>query len=177
MYLIRIIASMLGVAHDTYSWDKSNIEIINGFKDMFSYEEQIILMNCYIKQKIVTYYTLKNYLKHMNIKKQSITLYRGINVPFDHKTYASCNVESWTASMNSAFIFARESGYVISQEIPINRIFAGKRSTFKNKQHNMYRNNGFYVNREHEYIVEHLEELILLKADQNVHLVMDKEIN
>ena len=43
-----------------------------------------------------------------------------------------------------------------------NNIFAGFRSTFKNKPNNIYRNNGFYVRREHEMIVENIEYKYLL---------------
>lgn len=56
------------------------------------------------------------------------------------------------------------NGYVISKTYPISSIFAGFSSTFKNKPNNIYRHNGFYVRREHEMIVENIEQKYLKKG-------------
>ena len=56
------------------------------------------------------------------------------------------------------------NGYVLSKNYPLSSIFAVFRSKFKNKPNNIYRHNGFYVRREHEMIVENIEQKYLKKG-------------
>ena len=107
----------------------------------------------------------------------SITLYRGINQAY-HKSnaYLFTGLESWTMNKNTAYHFARINGYVIEKDFPISHIFAGKRSTFKNQAHNLYRNNGFFVRRESEMIVENFEKEYDCRNMQHISLAIDNEI-
>ena len=116
-----------------------------------------------MKQKTVTYYTLRKYLKKIiKTNKLSITLYRGVRHDGELKEYLFSGLECWSTNPNIAERFAKNDGYVICKEYPISSIFAGFRSTFKNKPNNIYRHNGFYVRREHEMIVENIEQSYLL---------------
>ena len=143
--------------NDQVTFDSAEEQHMLEVVGALSREQQVLNMRCYMKQKVVTYSTLKKYL--IKIRKQedmSITLYRGFCHEGEVKEYLFSGLECWSTTPRIAERFAKNGGYVISKVYPISSIFAGFRSTFKNKPNNMYRHNGFYVRREHEMIVENI---------------------
>lgn len=177
MFRLKLAAMSMGFTNNIVSFDSQREREFIEFIDDIPEEEQILMMRCYLKQKAVTYVTLSNYLKE--IKKtevMTIKLYRGINTLYHNEKYACLGLESWTTNINNAYKFARTDGYVIEKEYPIAQIFAGSRSTFKNKSHNLYRNNGYCVRRENEMIVENIEKSLDCSDGKNIHLAIDNEV-
>jgi len=178
MIKIKLASMSLGLTNDIFTFKPEEERRILSVIDKYSEEEQLKMISCYIKQKLVTYLTLKNYLKNMGVDNNyRITLYRGINTEYnDSNKYLFSGMEAWTSNIDIAYRFARDGGYVIEKEYDISQIFAGRRSTFKNGVHNIYKNNGFFVRREHEMIVENIDYEYDCSKGNNVKLVIDKDI-
>lgn len=175
MTRLKLAAMSLGLTNNIFTFDQAKEREMLKLVGSYSKDEQLLVMRCYMKQKAVTYLTLKKYLK--NIKKtdsMSIELYRGIRGVYDGQKYSHSGLECWTTNIDIAARFTSGGGFVIKKSYPITQIFTGNRSTFKNKQHNIYRNNGFYVRREHEMIVENIVEEY--DCVSNVYVCIDKEI-
>lgn len=172
MYLLKLAAINLGFTNNVFSYD-ANVEkqILDQLKTI-SKDEQILLMGCYLKQKLVSYITLKNYLNHKS--QTTITLYRGIKSSWTGKDYMSVGLESWTTDLNVAYKFATESGYVIEKNFPIEQIFISQCSCFKNRGETKNKN-GFFVRIEKEYIVENIENRYEIKQEQ-IHTWTDREV-
>lgn len=135
------------------------------------------MLRCYIKQKTVSYATMYNYLHNVRkTDKMAIKLYRGINVPYKNEKYMFSGLESWTTNINIAYRFARNDGFILEREYPIDQIFAGKRSTFKSQSNHIYRHRGFYIRRESEMIVENFETIFECSEGNGIRLVINKEI-
>ena len=178
MILLKLAAINLGITNDIFAFDSQKEEKILERVERIPEDLQLLVMRCYLKQKLITYLTLCNYLQ--NIKKDDkmvLTLYREINTPYDYDntSYIHTGLESWTTSIDSAYKFARKNGYVIEKEYPISQIFISPRSSFKNIKNRKLRNNGFYVRREHEIIVENNLNIYEYKEHQ-IYLVSDREV-
>lgn len=155
---LKLSAMSLGLTNTYFTFNPELEDKIEKYIRTIPIEEQELSARCYIKQKVVTYYTLRNYLKTIKKSKdKSIILYRGLSNTEPKDKLMLVGMESWTLSYETAHRFAGNNGIVVDKEYDINQIFAGYRSTFKNRPNNMYRNNGFYVRREHEMIVENIE--------------------
>lgn len=177
MIRIKLAAMALGLTNNVFTFDPDKEDIILSKLQHFTKQDQLLMMSCYVKQKTVTYLTLKKYLTDIRKTNQmSIKLYRGINSPYNEEIYKFCGMESWTTNINIAYRFARNEGFIIEKDYPITRIFAGKRSTFKNRQNNLYINNGFFVNREHEMIVENFENEYSDINVKNIKFSIDNDI-
>lgn len=177
MIKLKLAAMSLGLTNNVFTFDKEKEEKILAQIETESEDEQILMMRCYMKQKVVTYVTLRNYL--LNIRKtnkMAVTLYRGMNVPYQNQNYLFSGMESWTSNINIAYRFAGEEGFVLEKDYPIDQIFAGKRSTFKCRENNLYRHKGFYVRRESEMIVENFQKALECNNGQGVRLSVDNEI-
>ncbi len=178
MNQIKLAAMSLGIVNNVFTFDrdveKDIIKSIQGISE----EQQILMMRCYLKQKMVTYVTLDNYLRNVRKdKSKTIVLYRGLNnKPNSNGKYFFASMEAWSSSYDMAYRFARSGGYVITKEYPISKVFAGMRSTFKNKENNIYRNNGYFVRREREMIVENSEECYDYGSTNNFFLPFDKDV-
>ncbi len=175
MTKLKLAAMSLGLTNNIFTFDQKREREMLKMASSYSRDEQLLVMRCYMKQKVVTYLTLKRYL--INIKKtdlMSIELYRGIKGTYNGQKYSHNGLECWTTSIDIAERFTGGDGFVIKKSYPITQIFTGNRSTFKNRQHNIYRNNGFYVRREHEMIVENIVEEY--DCTSNVYVCIDKEI-
>lgn len=157
---IKLAAMSLGLTNNVFTIDVNRENEIK--KEILSIPrfEQKLTARCYLKQKVATYFTMKNYLKIIkDTEELEITLYRGMANRYDGTKYLHKGMESWTLSLEKAMVFAGEYGFVIEKRYSLYELFAGFRSTYKNMQHNIYRNNGFFVRREHEIIVENMEEI------------------
>lgn len=177
MIKLKLAAMSLEATNNIFTFNKDLEEKILVLIKQESKEEQILMMRCYIKQKVVTYATMYNYLK--NVKKTDkmvITLYRGINTPYKNGKYMFSGMESWTTNINIAYRFARDDGFVLEKEYPIDQIFAGKRSTFKNQSDNIYRHRGFYIRRESEMIVENFKTILDCSEGKGVKLAINNQI-
>lgn len=164
MLQIKLAAMSLGLTNKVFTFEYEEEKRMLEIAKNLSMDQQILNMRCYMKQKVVTYYTLKKYLKEVKKSGElSITLYRGVKHEGELKKYLFSGLESWTTSQSIAERFAKNKGYVIIKTYPIDSIFAGNRSTFKNKCSNIYIHNGFFVRREHEMIVENIESSYLLR--------------
>lgn len=120
---------------------------------------------------------MRNYLQNVQkTDKMAITLYRGINIPYENQKYLFAGLESWTTDIEIAYKFARNEGFVLQRDYPINQIFAGKRSTFKNLLNRSCQYSGFYVRREKEMIVENFENEWDLNIEKDIKLAIEKEI-
>lgn len=174
---LKLAAMSLEATNNIFTFDKDLEERILDTINLKSKEEQLLMMSCYIKQKAVTYATLYNYLHNVRkTDKMSITLYRGINTPFKKEKYMFSGMESWTTNLNIAYRFARSGGFVLEKEYPIDQIFAGKRSTFKNQANCGYEHRGLYIRRESEMIVENYETIFDCSEGKGVRFAVDKEI-
>lgn len=175
MIRLKLAAMSLGMTNTVFTFDaEKERQMISEIKN-YSREEQLLVMSCYMKQKAVTYVTMLNYLKDIRkTDKMSIELYRGINTEYKGEKYLFSGLECWSASVESAMRFAAGNGYVIKKEYQISQIFSGIRSAYKNKPNNMYRNNGFYVRREHEMIIENSEKEY--DCSGNIILSVDRDI-
>lgn len=176
MVRIKLAAMSLGLVNDKFTFNNEKMQQILNDISKISPQEQIAMMRCYLKQKIVTYVTLKNYNKIIRDNSNKVVLYRGINTSYVGNKYYHTSMESWTTNINTAYRFAKEGGYIIIKEYPISRIFAGQRSTFKNQEHQLYIHNGYFVRREHEMIVENSEECYDIDIKKNVILSIDKDV-
>lgn len=175
MIKLKLAAMSLGMTNNVFTFDTGKEEHIISEITKYSHDEQLLVMRCYIKQKAVTYAIMLNYLKDVKkTDKMSIELYRGINTKYEGKNYLFSGLECWSTRPESAMRFAAGEGYVIKKEYPISKIFAGVRSTYKNKFNNIYRNNGFYVRREHELLVENDE--LDYDCSGNIILSVDRDI-
>lgn len=175
MLRLKLAAMSLGKTNTTFTFDAEKEKQIISEIGKYSKEEQLLVMQCYMKQKAVTYVTMLNYLKDIRkTDKMCIELYRGINTKYEGDKYLFSGLESWSTNIDSAMKFTAGNGYVIKREYPISKLFTGVRSTYKNKSNNIYKNNGFYVRREHEIIVENDE----IEYDCNGHIILsvDSEI-
>ena len=175
MTRLKLAAMSLGLTNNIFTFDPESERKMLEMVVSYTKEEQLLAIRCYMKQKAVTYLTLEKYLK--NIKKQddmTIELYRGIRGTYDGQNYSHTGLECWTTSIDIANKFTRGQGYIVKKTYPITQIFAGNRSTFKNRPHNIYRNNGFYVRREHEMIVENIAEQYDCK--NNIYIGVDGDI-
>lgn len=175
MIRLKLAAMSLGMTNNVFTFDaEKEKQVISEIKK-YSQDEQLLVMSCYMKQKTVTYMTMFNYLKAIRkTDKKSIELYRGINTEYKGEKYLFSGLECWSTSVDSAMRFAGGNGYVIKKEYQISQIFSGTRSTYKNKANNMYRNNGFYVRREHEMIIENYEQQY--DCSGNIILSVDRDI-
>ena len=175
MIRLKLAAMSLGLTNNIFTFDQQIAREMCSEAKKYSIDEQMLVMRCYMKQKAVTYLTLKKYLK--NVKKtdsMSIELYRGVKGEYCGQNYSHSGLECWTTNIDIAERFATGNGFVIRKQYPITQIFAGNRSTFKNRQHNIYKYNGFYVRREHEMIVENLDEQY--ECSGKVDVCIDKDI-
>lgn len=177
MVELKLAAMSLEATNNIFTFDKDLEEKILNLISLQSKAAQLLMMSCYIKQKAVTYATLYNYLHNIRkTNKMSITLYRGINTPYKNEKYLFSGMESWTTNMDIAYRFARDEGFVLEKEYPIDQIFACKRSTFKNQMERLYEHRGFYIRRESEVIVENYETIFDCSEGKGVRLAVDKEI-
>lgn len=179
MIKLKLAAMSLGVTNNIFTFDEEREKNILYFiqTEKFSEQQQLLMMRCYIKQKIVTYITLRNYLQNVkHTDKMTIKLYRGINAPYLNQKYTFSGMESWTRNINVAYKFAGDGGFVLEKEYPIDQIFAGMRSTFKNKRYRTFEHNGFYVRREREMIVENYMEELDCSNGNGVLLAENREI-
>lgn len=175
MIRLKLAAMSLGMTNNVFTFDSEKEKQMILEMQEYTQEEQLLVMRCYMKQKTVTYITMLNYLRDIKkTDKMSIELYRGIRSEYKGENYLFSGLECWSTSMEIAMRFASGSGYVIRKEYPISQIFSGVRSTYKNNSNNLYRNNGFYVRREHEMIVENLE--TEYKCNDSVILSVDSDI-
>lgn len=175
MIQLKLAAMSLGLSNNVFTYDYEEEQRMLAVAGSLTREQQNLNIRCYMKQKVVTYSTLKKYL--VKVKKQeemSITLYRGFKHDGEAKKYLFSGLECWSTSPYIAERFAKNGGYVLQIEYPISSIFAGFRSTFKNKPNNIYRYNGFYVRREHEMIVENIEPSTLLDDNNSYRPVCDE---
>lgn len=164
MTQLKFAAMSLGLTNKILTYDQKQEEDMLAIASELSEDEQLLNARCYLKQKAVTYSTMKKYLVNVKKKKDmTIELYRGVRIEGEVYEYSHSGLECWTTSPYIAEKFARQGGYVIKKEYPISSIFAGNRSTFKNRSNNLYRHNGFYVRREHEIIVENIDTQYILK--------------
>ena len=155
---IKLAAMSLGLTNNFFTINPNKEKEIIDVIEAIPLDEQELTARCYLKQKVVTFYTFKNYLKHVdNYNKDSIILYRGLSRTEPCDRLLLNGMESWTSSYKTASGFASLGGIIVEKEYSLNQIFAGFRSTFKNRPNNIYRNNGYYVRHEHEIIVENLE--------------------
>ena len=155
---LKLAAMSLGLTNDIFRFDSKKEQKILEDLEGIDLKKQEIMIRCYLKQKLVTYVTLVKYLS--DVKKTndlSLVLYRGINTSKPAKKYFCNGLESWTLNYNTALQFARTEGYIIRKKYPVLQIFTGFRSSFKNRSQPQFRNNGFYVRREKEMIVENVE--------------------
>ena len=177
MIKIKLAAMSLGLTNNIFTFDSEmEKKIVQRIKE-YTEEEQMRMMSCYVKQKLTTYLTLKNYLK--NIRKttaDTLVLYRGINTEYNNEQYMFAGMEAWTMNLDMAYRFARNDGYVIEKEYKISQIFAGRKSTFKNKPYGLYEHNGFFVRREHEMIVENPERVYDKMDPCNIRLAIDNDV-
>ena len=157
MARLKLAAMSLGLTNTVFAYDKMKEKEILALIAQYTINDQLMAMRCYAKQKAVTYVTLKNYLKDIKMADSMfIELYRGIKGEYKGEKYLHNGLECWTTSLDIAERFTGGDGYVIKKRYSIEQIFAGNRSTFKNRPYNMYRHNGYYVRREHEMIVENI---------------------
>lgn len=174
---LKLAAMSLGITNEVFTFDKDKENRILNFVEKKSIDDQLLMIQCYIKQKVVTYKTLRNYLQNVQkTDKMAITLYRGINIPYENQKYLFTGLESWTTDINIAYKFARNEGFVLQRDYPISQIFAGKRSTFKNLPNRSCQYSGFYVRREKEMIVENFENEWDLNIEKDIKLAIEKEI-
>lgn len=177
MIKLKLAAMSLGVTNNIFTFKKDLEEDILDLIQSESKDEQILMLRCYIKQKTVSYATMYNYLHNVRkTDKMAIKLYRGINVPYKNEKYMFSGLESWTTNINIAYRFARNDGFILEREYPIDQIFAGKRSTFKSQSNHIYRHRGFYIRRESEMIVENFETIFECSEGNGIRLVINKEI-
>ncbi len=177
MIKLKLAAMSLGATNNIFTFKKDLEEDILDLIRSESKDEQILMMRCYIKQKAVTYATMYNYLHNVRkTEKMAIKLYRGINVPYKNGKYMFSGLESWTTNINIAYRFARNDGFILEREYPIDQILAGKRSTFKSQSDHLYRHRGFYIRRESEMIVENDETFFECSEGNGVRLAINKEI-
>lgn len=177
MIRLKLASMSLGLTNNIFTFDPIVEEAIKNKILQYSEEEQILAIKCYMKQKLVSYLTLKNYLKKVrNTESQEITLFRGINTEYHGDKYLFSGMESWTTNLNIAYRFARDGGYVIEKKYRISQIFAGRKSTFKNEPYNLYRHNGFYIRREHEMLVENHDTVYDCSGGKHIRLSMNHDI-
>lgn len=158
---LKLTAAAIGFGHSKIHRNNIPIEIIENIQKKISKEEEALIINCYLKQKIVTKKTLINYQKYVNTKNKiniydnQIRLYRGAKGDFD--IYRTINLESWSTQLNIAKRFAKTSGIILKSDVDIDNIFCCRKTTFRHP-HRM----GIYQSRpirsEHEYIVENIDE-------------------
>ncbi len=177
MIKLKLADMSLEATNNIFTFNKELEEKILGLIKKESKTEQILMIRCYIKQKVVTYATMYNYLKYVKkTDKMAITLYRGINTPYENGKYMFSGMESWTTNINIAYRFARDDGFVLEKEYPIDQIFAGKRSTFKNQSSNIYRHRGFYIRRESEMIVENFKTVLDCSGGKGIKLAINNQL-
>lgn len=175
MIKLKLAGMGLNLTNSVFTFDQMKNKKVLHYVGTLPESEQLLVAACYAKQKAVTYVTMLNYLKKVKkTDKMSILLYRGLRGKYNGEKYLFAGMECWTTSIDIAIRFTRGNGYVLQKEYPINQLFAGNRSTFKNKPNGIYRHNGFYVRREHEIIVENIE--AEYETSGNVRLIMDGEI-
>ncbi|GEM_PF-3380942 len=169
---IKLAAMSLGLTNTIFTFNPKSEERITSIIQAISKYDQELTARCYLKQKVVTYYTLKNYLKRLNKNNNNtILLYRGLTNTDLIDYYYMSGMESWTLNYEKASMFATATGIVLDKEYNINQIFAGFRSTFKNRPNGLYRNNGFFVRREHEFIVENYDKIYDCKCGKHIHRI------
>ena len=135
MIRLKLAAMSLEATNNIFTFDKEKEKDILKLIKLESKDAQILMMSCYLKQKVVTYATMYNYLHNVRkTDKMTLKLYRGINTPYRNEKYMFCGMESWTTNLNIAFKFAGNEGFVLEKEYSIDQIFAGKRSTFKKQK-------------------------------------------
>ena len=179
MIKLKLAAMSLEITNNIFTFKKEVEDKILDWidKGCMCKEEQLLMMRCYVKQKIITYMTLLNYLKNIRqTDKMTIKLYRGINTPYQNQNYKFSGMESWSTNINIAYRFARDEGFVVEKEYPINQTFTFKRSTFKNLTNRLYKHSGFYVRRESEMIVENFEKELDCRNGKGIRLAISKEI-
>lgn len=174
MIRLKLAAMALKLTNNVFTFNPDAEDRIKERIKNIPVDEQILAAKCYMKQKVVTYATMRNYLQKVKkTPKMSITLYRGIPGKYYKEKYLHLGLECWTTNIDAAVRFTEGDGYVLHKEYSITDMFAGNRSTFKNKPNNIYRNNGFYVRREHEIIVENIEREFIM--EDNVQQIIDGE--
>lgn len=174
---LKVVANALGFAHDNFQRERlSENEIMNVLSKITENELNLIV-SIYLKQKIITKKTLMNYqdsVKNKNrilIKDNKLTLYRGIKGNIDDSLlYRTNTLESWTTNFNLASRFTGLDGYILKMDIDIDDIFCCKKSTFKHPNKKSV-NQTKYIRKEHEYVVEHLEEDKKLYIDKDTHII------
>ena len=129
-------------------------------------QEQAILRSLYLKQKMITYKTLKN--SGIN----EINLLRGIKVLNNSTSYLLNNLESWTDSVVVARRFATDEGYILYTQYRVEDIFVYNRSVFKTPDipSPSFRK---MISRESEYIVENQASMLSLSIGQNIDKCVD----
>jgi hypothetical protein len=176
MISLKLAAMSLGVTNNIFTFNKETETRILDYISAKNIDDQLLMMRCYIKQKAVTYAAMRNYLQKQESTKMTVTLYRGINVPYKNQKYLFTGLESWTTDIAIAYKFARNEGFVLKKEYPIDQILAGRRSTFKNQSNHLYLHNGFFVRREKEMIVENFEKEWDCSSETDVRLAIEKEV-
>lgn len=176
MVRIKLAAMSLELTNNIFTFASEKEKEILQQIVQYTEKDQLLMLSCYVKQKLVSYLTLKKYLQKVKgTNTDTITLYRGINVPYNGESYLFAGMESWTSSLDVAYRFARTGGYIIEKDYKISQVFAGKRSTFKNRPYNLYRHNGFFVRREHEIIVENRELEYDCSEGKHIKLAVDRD--
>lgn len=177
MIKLKLAAMSLAATNKVFTFNKDLEEKILHLVQSVSREEQLLMMRCYIKQKVVTYVTMHNYLHQVkNIDNMSVTLYRGINTTYKNDKYLFSGLESWTTNIDVAYRFAGDGGFILEREYPIHQIFAGKRSTFKSQHDQFYKHRGYYIRRESEMIVENFETVFDCSEGNGVRIAINEEI-
>lgn len=67
MTKLKLAAMSLGLTNNIFTFDQKREREMLKMASSYSRDEQLLVMRCYMKQKVVTYLTLKRYL--INIKK------------------------------------------------------------------------------------------------------------
>ncbi|MDR3600224.1 MAG: hypothetical protein P4L49_07055 [Desulfosporosinus sp.] len=154
--MLKVISYALGQTSNRFSFRKYNQDAIEVLLRTIPKDEQLLLMSSYIKQKLVTYYTL------VNNSITELELFRGLDeYPFN-EYYSSCNLESWSLKFNKARHFAYPEGVVIRKTIPIIDVFVYRDSIFQPE--NALNLDSFgYISTEEEYIIENQGSLLELR--------------
>lgn len=176
MVRLQSAAMSLRFSTNIFSIDSKKELILCEKSLQYSEDEQKLVMCCYMKQKVVTYATLKNYLIHAKASDiKHIKAYRGINVPFNGQTVMMKNLESWTTNINVAYKFARNEGFVVSRDVDLADVFLSRKTVYKHDGQQYKMSRGFLCRREHEVIIENKSDT-LSRKQCDFYDARDKEI-
>ena len=158
---LKLTAYFLGFTNNSFARTQDDHQEYVVLAENISEQEQNILISSYLKQKIVTYKTLKNH----NINE--INLLRGIKVLNGSNYYLLSNLEPWTDNEKVARKFATYDGYILYKKYQVEDIFVCNRSVFKteNIPSSRFRR---MIKQENEYIVENKDSMLKLLIGQNI---------